>query len=129
MHGGPGGNSYLFEATAGDALGRSFHVLSYDRRGTGRSPDGVAADFSFARASEDLHQLVTATIRSVATGVIGVAFIQAILLGIGFIGAGIPAAGLLAIVVMIVGIIQLPALLVSLPAIGYIWWAGGDATC
>jgi predicted PurR-regulated permease PerM len=75
-----------------------------------------------------LHQLITATIRSVATGVIGVAFIQAILLGIGFIGAGIPAAGLLAIVVMIVGIIQLPAAIISLPAIGYIWWAGGDGT-
>ena len=75
-----------------------------------------------------LHQLITATIRSVATGVIGVAFIQALLLGFGFVMAGIPAAGLLAIIVMIVGIIQLPALLVSLPAIGYIWWAGGDTT-
>ena len=60
LHGGPGGNSYLFEATAGEPLGRSFHVLSYDRRGTGRSPDGTAADFSFARATEDLHQLVSA---------------------------------------------------------------------
>lgn len=75
-----------------------------------------------------LHQLITATIRSVATGVIGVAFIQALLLGFGFVLAGIPAAGLLAIIVMIAGIMQLPALIVSLPAIGYIWWAGGDTT-
>jgi len=74
-----------------------------------------------------LHQLIVATIRSVATGVIGVAFIQALLLGIGFVLAGIPAAGLLAIIVMIAGIIQLPAAIISLPAIGYIWWAGGDA--
>jgi predicted PurR-regulated permease PerM len=75
-----------------------------------------------------LHKLITATIRSVATGVIGVAFIQALLLGIGFVLAGIPAAGLLAIIVMIAGIIQLPAAIISLPAIGYLWWAGGDTT-
>ncbi len=37
-----------------------------------------------------LHSLSTATIRSVAMGVIGVAFIQALLLGVGFIWAGIP---------------------------------------
>jgi len=75
-----------------------------------------------------LHQLITATIRSVATGVIGVAFIQALLLGVGFVLADIPAAGLLAIIVMVAGIVQLPAAIISLPAIGYIWWAGGDTT-
>ncbi|NNJ94928.1 MAG: AI-2E family transporter, partial [Halobacteria archaeon] len=48
-----------------------------------------------------LHRLSTATIRSVAMGVIGVAFIQALLLGIGFILADIPAAGLLALVVLL----------------------------
>jgi predicted PurR-regulated permease PerM len=75
-----------------------------------------------------LHRLSVATIRSVATGVIGVAFIQALLLGVGFLLAGIPAAGLLALVVLFVGILQLPALLVSLPAIGYLWWAGDAST-
>ncbi len=74
-----------------------------------------------------LHSLSTATIRSVATGVIGVAFIQAVLLGVGFIWAGIPAAGILAIAVLLFGIAQLPALLISLPAIAYLWWAG-DST-
>lgn len=75
-----------------------------------------------------LHSLSTATIRSVATGVIGVAFIQALLLGIGFMIAGIPAAGVLALIVMLVGIMQLPALIVSLPAIAYMWWAGDAST-
>jgi predicted PurR-regulated permease PerM len=74
-----------------------------------------------------LHNLTTATIRSVATGVIGVAFIQALLLGVGFALAGIPAAGLLAVVVMLVGIVQLPATIVTLPVIAYLWW-GGDAS-
>ena len=75
-----------------------------------------------------LYGLSTATIRSVATGVIGVAFIQALLLGIGFMLAGIPAAGLLAIVALIFGIAQLPAMLLSLPAIAFIWWTGDMST-
>jgi predicted PurR-regulated permease PerM len=75
-----------------------------------------------------LQRLSTATIRSVATGVVGVAFIQALILGIGFLGAGIPAAGILAFVALIIGILQLPAFLVSLPVIGYLWWAGDGST-
>jgi len=75
-----------------------------------------------------LHSLTTATIRSVATGVVGVAFIQALLLGIGFVMAGIPAAGVLAFIVLIFGIAQLPAAVVSLPAIVYLWWSGDGST-
>lgn len=74
-----------------------------------------------------LHKLSTATIRSVSMGVIGVAFIQALLVGIGFVLADIPAAGLLAIVVLVLGIAQLPATLITLPVIAYIWWSG-DST-
>jgi predicted PurR-regulated permease PerM len=75
-----------------------------------------------------LQSLSTATVRSVASGVIGVAFIQALLLGVGFIMAGIPAAGVLALVVMFLGIMQLPAALVSLPVIAYLWWSGDAST-
>jgi predicted PurR-regulated permease PerM len=75
-----------------------------------------------------LHSLSTATVRSVATGVIGVAFIQALLLGIGFMAAGVPAAGVLALLVLILGILQLPALIISLPVIIYLWIAGDAST-
>jgi predicted PurR-regulated permease PerM len=75
-----------------------------------------------------LQSLSTATVRSVASGVIGVAFIQTLLLGVGFIMAGIPAAGVLAVIVMLLGIMQLPALLISLPAIAYLWWLGDAST-
>ncbi|MBW1671688.1 MAG: AI-2E family transporter [Deltaproteobacteria bacterium] len=75
-----------------------------------------------------LQSLSTATVRSVAIGVIGVAFIQALLLGLGFIMAGIPAAGVLALVVMLLGIVQLPAAIISLPAIAYLWWSGDAST-
>ena len=75
-----------------------------------------------------LHRLSTATIRSVATGVIGVAFIQALLLGSGFVLAGIPAAGVLAVIVLLLGIAQLPAALVFLPAIAWLWMSGDGST-
>jgi predicted PurR-regulated permease PerM len=79
------------------------------------------------REGPHLHSLSVATIRSVAMGVIGVAFIQALLLGVGFLAAGIPAAGLLALIALLLGIAQLPALLISLPVIAFLWWSG-DST-
>ena len=75
----------------------------------------------------NLQKLSTMTVRSVAAGVIGVAFIQALLLGVGFVFSGVPAAGLLAIITMLIGIVQLPALIISLPVIAYLWM-GGDAS-
>ena len=75
-----------------------------------------------------IHKLTTGTIRSVATGVIGVAFIQALLLGLGFAFAGIPAAGLLAIITMLFGIMQLPAVIIAGPVIAFLWWSGDAST-
>jgi len=75
-----------------------------------------------------LQKLSVATVRSVATGVLGVAFIQALLFGIGFILSSIPAAGLLALIVMFICVIQLPAIIVAIPAIIYIWSAGDAST-
>jgi len=53
--------------------------------------------------------------------VVGVAFIQAVLLGVGFLLAGVPGAGVLALAVLFLGILQLPALIVSLPAVAWLW--------
>jgi predicted PurR-regulated permease PerM len=71
-----------------------------------------------------LAKLSTATIRAVALGVVGVAAIQAILIGLALLLAGVPAAGILAIIVLVLGIAQVPALLVTLPVIIYIWSSG-----
>ena len=73
---------------------------------------------------EELAKLSTATVRAVAQGVIGVAFIQALIVGLCLLAAGIPWPGLLALIVLVLGIAQVPALVVTLPAIGYIWWSG-----
>ena len=81
-----------------------------------------------AESGPTLQRLSVATVRSVASGVIGVAFIQALLLGIGFVLADIPAAGLLALIVMLLAIMQIPAALVFIPAIAYIWGVGDGST-
>jgi len=80
-----------------------------------------------ARGSE-LASLSTATIRAVAQGVLGVALIQAILVGLALLVAGIPWAGVLAVIVLILGIAQVPALIVTLPAIVYLWSSGEYST-
>ncbi|MFZ5773689.1 MAG: AI-2E family transporter [Thermodesulfobacteriota bacterium] len=77
---------------------------------------------------EGLVTLSTATIRAVAQGVIGIACLQALLMGAGFIFMGIPGAGILALVVLILGIVQIPASLVSLPVIIYVFWANDSIT-
>jgi predicted PurR-regulated permease PerM len=87
----------------------------------------IASRLAGPEKGPKLHVLSTATVRSVATGVIGVAFIQALLLGVGFIWAGVPGAGVLTFIVLLIGIAQLPAIIISLPVIAYIWWTG-DST-
>jgi predicted PurR-regulated permease PerM len=59
---------------------------------------------------------------------VGVALIQAILVGLALLVAGVPWAGALAAVVLVLGIAQVPALIVTLPAIAWIWSRGGSGT-
>ena len=68
-------------------------------------------------SGEHYMDVIGATIKSVANGVIGVAFVQALLCGIGFFVVGVPGAGLLSIVAMALGVVQVPVVLVTLPAI------------
>jgi len=77
---------------------------------------------------EEFARLSTATVRAVAQGVLGVAFIQAIVIGLVLVVAGVPFAGVLALVVLVLGIVQVPAALVSLLVIGYIWTSGTYST-
>jgi predicted PurR-regulated permease PerM len=102
-------------------------MMAYGQSGTSAFRNIYRKFTNDTESGDRLFNLSIATIRSVAVGVVGVAFIQALLLGVGFYFAGIPAAGLLAIVVLIIGILQLPALVITLPVIGYLWWAG-DST-
>lgn len=80
----------------------------------------VLAKVTGSRANgEHYMDVIGATVRSVANGVIGVAFVQALLCGIGFFVIGVPGAGILSILAMALGVVQIPVILVTLPAI--IW--------
>jgi predicted PurR-regulated permease PerM len=65
--------------------------------------------------------LAGVTIRNVARGVIGVALIQALLIGFALIVAEVPAAGLLTLAVLVLGIIQIGSGPVVLPLLIWAW--------
>jgi predicted PurR-regulated permease PerM len=64
------------------------------------------------------HELIdmsVATIRSVAKGVLGVAFIQAFLSAIGLVLMDVPAAGVWTLIILVLAIVQLPPVLILGP--------------
>ena len=67
-----------------------------------------------------LVALTASTVRGVLIGVVGVAAIQSVLLGIGFFAIGLPGAGVFALVALLLGIVQVPATLLTLPIIAYV---------
>lgn len=62
-----------------------------------------------------------ATVRNVSRGVIGVALLQAILIGVGLMLAGVPAAGLLTFLILILCIIQIGPMLIVVPVLIWAW--------
>ena len=75
----------------------------------------------------ELQGLSVMTVRSVAAGVLGVAFLQALLFGVGCLMAGFPAPGVLALIVFFMGLFQLSGIFFALPAIIYLWMSGGTS--
>jgi len=68
------------------------------------------------------------TIRTVMRGILGIAFIQSFLFGIGMVIAGVPAAGLWFILSLIFGIIQIGIFPVSVPVIIYVFASSSAGT-
>lgn len=95
-------------------------IMTFGQSG-GRGSQAISARIAGAARGGELLRLSIATIRAVAQGVIGVAFIQAIIVGLALLVAGVPWAGALAGVMLVLGIAQVPALLVTVPAMLYIW--------
>jgi predicted PurR-regulated permease PerM len=98
-------------------------IMAYGEASIGASRAIFERMTGTARAG-DLAQLSASTIRAVALGVIGVALIQAILIGLMMLIAHVPLAGVAAAIVLVLGIAQVPALVVTIPAIAYIWMSG-----
>jgi len=73
------------------------------------------------KRGEEFLGIITQTVRNVAKGILGVAFIQFVLAGTAFLFAGIPFAGLWAFLVLILAIIQMPVSIVTIPAAIYLF--------
>ncbi|WPN58905.1 AI-2E family transporter [Pseudomonas sp. P9_31] len=101
--------------------------LAYGESGH-RSAVHIVSRFCGPAKGPKIADLCTATIRAVALGVVGIAFIQMLLVGIGFVFMGVPGAGLLALAVLLLGIMQLPATLITLPVIVFVFMNEGAST-
>lgn len=69
----------------------------------------------------EFTDIAAKTVGNVTKGVLGVAIIQAALVGIGFLLAGVPYSGIWTLVVMILAILQLPPIIIIFPAIIYLF--------
>lgn len=70
---------------------------------------------------DEFTDIVVKTVGNVVKGVLGVAFIQALIIGIGFLLAGVPYAGLWTLIVLMLAILQIPPTLVVIPVIIYLF--------
>jgi predicted PurR-regulated permease PerM len=74
----------------------------------------------FGDEGPEFQKLIGATIRSVTSGILGVALIQSVLAGLGFLVAGLPGAGLWAVTFLIAAVLQV-GVLILIPAVIYMF--------
>ena len=98
--------------------------MAHGQSGHRRAVQAASRIFGAGKGPQ-VAKLCTATIRAVAQGVVGIAFIQMLLLGVAFVLMGIPGAGLLALAVLLFGILQLPVSLITLPVIAFVFVTKG----
>ncbi len=96
--------------------------------GGGRRASSAIARRLAGTKAEEFVDVAVATVRSVTQGVLGVAFIQGLLAGIGMVVAGVPAAGLWGLAVLVLAVVQLPSLIVLGPVIVYVFSAADTVT-
>ena len=68
-----------------------------------------------------LAALAVDSVQSVTRGVIGVAVIQSLLAGLGMLVVAVPGAGLWTLMILVLAVMQLPAMLVLIPVIIYVF--------
>jgi predicted PurR-regulated permease PerM len=135
--------SWLLSAAQGAGIALLQLVMAILIAGVFLANAAAASRFTRAVASRlagerglILTDVAERTVRSVASGILGVALIQALLAGLGFLVAGVPAAGLLTLICLITGVIQLGVVIVLIPvaiylfstadttiAVGFLIWA------
>ncbi len=90
-------------------------VLLMSAKGGYTTSRNIMASLVGTQNGDKFTDMSILTIRSVVKGVLGVAFIQAILSAVGLVLIGVPAPGLWAGAVLVLAIIQLPPLLIMGP--------------
>jgi predicted PurR-regulated permease PerM len=73
------------------------------------------------KQAEEFVTLIIITIRNVAKGILGVAFIQFVLMGVALVIAKVPFAGLWALAVLLLAMVQMPAIIVVIPVAIYLF--------
>jgi predicted PurR-regulated permease PerM len=118
---------HLLVASAAIGLGVLQWIISILIAGVLLANAASAAEVAHSLASRlfgdkgpEFEQLTGGTIRSVTTGIIGVALIQSVFASLGFLVAGLPGAGLWGMSFMFAAVIQLGAL-VLVPAVIYMF--------
>jgi predicted PurR-regulated permease PerM len=126
---------WLLTAAAGAGLALLQFVLAIlisgaflaNSEAAGRMTQAVARRFAGERGLE-FARIAEKTVRSVASGILGVALIQALLAGLGFLVAGVPAAGLLTLICLLFGVIQLGVVIVLIPVVIYLFSTADTVT-
>jgi predicted PurR-regulated permease PerM len=101
-------------------------LLAHDG-GCERAARAFAARLADERGVE-FAQLARATIHSVARGILGVAFLQAILAGLGFLAVGVPGAGLWALLCLLLAVVQIGIFPVAIPVLVYVFYTADTPT-
>jgi predicted PurR-regulated permease PerM len=130
-----GFGAWLLGAAAGAGLALLQFVLAILIAGVLLANSGAASRAARAVAKRlagerglEFVGVAEQTVRSVASGILGVAFIQALLAGLGFLVAGVPAAGLLTLICLVFGVIQLGVVIVLVPVVIYLFSTADTVT-
>jgi predicted PurR-regulated permease PerM len=123
----------LFSAAAGVGAGVLQFLVAILVAGFLLANSGQGAQVSrkfaihlFGNKGAEYEALARATIRSVTTGILGVALIQSLFAGLGFLVVGLPAAGLWALVFLIGAVLQVGSLAL-VPAVIYVFATASTA--
>ena len=130
-----GFGSWLLSAVGGAGLALLQFVLAIFISGAFLANSEAAGRMTLAIAKRlvgergpEFASVAEKTVRSVASGILGVALIQALLAGLGFLVAGVPAAGLLTLVCLVFGVIQLGVVIVLIPVVVYLFSTADTVT-
>jgi predicted PurR-regulated permease PerM len=88
----------------------------------------LVAEKLLPHRGEHFIELSSATVRSVAQGVIGIACLQAALASVGLFLVGVPAAGVWSGLVLMLAVMQLPPLIVLGPIAAYVFMTHSTST-